>query len=352
MQVPSRCVAGSSTSVKTFQHRTAVAAAALVAALLAPGTAAAAVKYEQRSPSSDPSGLMVVSPSRVEEDVQPGVRTTVEVTVFNDHDEPIDFTVSGTDLGPASNPRSVAAKVEDGEFGAGDWLVTELRNARLKPFEAVTFDVTIDPPLSAPIGTNFAGINVRGAPAAGPVGADDDTGFLAVNALVQAFLTIPGPVKHDLRIVDIDARDAFVLGDRRFVVWEVMFENRGTVNEHVSGSINVKSIFGNTAHREKLDDLLVLRGTKRSTRVVWTDLPFVGSFAPEVRVRGDDAREVKQTGERVTLIPWWLPPLLIALVVLPVVWLWWRRRQEWKLYLEDEEWDGQEWDDDVPVEDR
>ena len=336
----------------THRHRTILALVALAAVFAFPAGASAKVEYEQRNEPTDPSGLMVVSPSRIEQDIQPGVKTTVTLSVYNDHDEPIDFSISSTDLGPASSPRSVASKVEDGEFGAGDWLTSEVTDGRLEPFQAVTFNVVVDPPLTAPIGANLAGISVRGAPAAGPVGAADDTGFLEVNALVQTFLTVPGPVEHDLRVVDVDARDTFVLGNRRFVIWEVLFENRGTVNEHVSGSINVKSIFGNTAHRQKIDDLLVLRGAKRSTRVVWTDLPVVGSFTPEVRVRGDDARLVTQTGERVTLMPWWLPPLIIALFVLPVVWLWWRRRQEWKLYLEDEEWDGQEWDDDVTVEDR
>jgi hypothetical protein len=339
--------------VNTFHPRNSVVVLLVLATalLVAPGTAAAKVIREQRNVPSDPSGLMVVSPSRIEQDIQPGVRSTVELTIYNDNDEPIDFSISGTDLGPASSPRSVAAKVEDGEFGAGDWLTPEIRDGRLQPFEAITFQVTVDPPLTAPIGSNLAGISVRGAPALGPVGAGDDTGVLEVNALIQTFLTVPGPVEHKLRIVDIDARDTFVLGSRRFVIWEVMFENRGTVNEHVSGSVNVKSLFGNTAHREKIDDLLVLRGSKRSTRVVWTDLPFVGSFAPEVRVRGDDARLVTQTGERVTLMPWWLPPLIIALFVLPVIWMWWRRRQEWKLYLEDDEYGEQEWEDDVVVED-
>lgn len=299
---------------------------------------------DQREPSLDPTGLMVVSPARVEQDVVGGQRSQFTLSIFNDDAEPLDVSVDVTDVGPASNPKSLVSKTQDGEFGAGEWLTPDIQHERLQPFEELVFVVVVDPPFDAPVGTNLGGITVVGAPAQGPVGADDGGGFVKLEVLAQVFLTIAGPVKRDLRVTDVAVRDTLVLGSQRFVVWEITYQNNGTVNEHVNGSVAIKSIFGNTAHRQDVEKLIVLRGAKRTSRVIWRDLPWVGAFAPEVRVHGDDAKRIEVEGERVVVLPVWLPLLLGAVIVGPALFLWWRRRQEWRQYLDEETYD-EEWDD-------
>ncbi len=320
-----------------------VALAALFCALLTVGASSAAwakIERTQGTPSADPTGRLFISPGRVESDVQPGVATSIPVTLTNDSDGPFDVSVRATDLGQATDPRSVATSVEDGEFGAGDWIQPEISDIRLEPFETITFDLLVNPPVDAPIGTNLAGLIVDSTDADGPVGTADTTSMFRIEGLIQVFLTVPGPVKHDLTITDVAVRDTVILGGQRFAVWDVTFRNDGTVNEHVSGTVSIRSMFGNAAHREKIANLLVLRGATRTTRVIWRDLPWVGAFTPEVRVRGDDAKLMTKTGDRVIVLPWWLPVLLVLAVLVPILVIWWRRRQEWKLYLEAEEDDG------------
>lgn len=333
-----------------FQLRTVIQLVllSLVAAAVVPATASAEVKRQILGPNDEATGLVIVSPFRIEEDVEPGVRESITMTLTNDSDKVVDVTASATDLEAAADPRNFVDQVEDGEFGAGDWLVPELVNDRLQPWERVQFELVIDPPLDAPVGTNLAGLSIDTAVAEGAPGTEDQrTGILRAEALVQVFLTIPGPVKHDLRVLDIDVRDTLVLGSQRFVVWDVTYRNAGTVNEHVSGTFEVRSIFGNAAHRERIEESLVLRGSTRTERIVWRDLPWVGAFTPQLRVRGDDAQLIRATGERVVVFPWWLPVVIAVLLVAPALWLWWRRRQEWKLYLEDEGWEEDpNWDDD------
>lgn len=321
-----------------------VTAALFGTLLLASVPAASAVTREDLGPNDEPTGLVIVSPFRIEQDVEPGRRQTIEMTLTNDSENPVDVTIAPTDLEASADPRNFVDKTEDGEFGAGDWLVPEITDDRLEPWEKVTFDLVIDPPADAPVGTNLAGLTIDTANAEGAPGTlDQRTAAQRAEALVQVFLTVPGPVEHDLRILDVDVRDTLVLGSQRFVVWEIVFRNQGTVNEHVSGTVDIRSIFGNSAHRERIEETIVLRGSTRRHRVIWRDLPWVGAFTPEVRVRGDDAKRIEATGERVIVFPWWLPLVIVALVVLPALWLWWRRRQEWKLYMDDE---GDGWDED------
>lgn len=310
-------------------------AAAALALALVPATHAE-VTRTQGAPSQRPSGQLRIAPGRYEAEVRPGERSTFEVTLTNDSEDSFDVTVTSTDVGAPKNPRSVASKVREGEFGLGDWLTPEIRDIRLAPFETIRFDVAIDAPANAPVGTNLGGLVVDGTIAEGEVGTDDSDGTFRIEGLLQVFLTVPGAVKHDLRVTDVDVRDTFVLGSNRVAVWEVTYENRGTVNEHVTGDFDVRSIFGNSAHRERVRDLVVLRGAKRTQRFVWRDLPWVGAFTPRVRVHGDDDRTIERFGERIVVLSWWLPALIAALLVGPMLWLWWQRRREWRRYLDED----------------
>lgn len=354
-QVPPGSVSGSPASMhaRSNLHRRRLAIVALagfVGTLFVPTSVAnAEVTRRVVGPRDDATGLVIVSPFRVEMDVEPGVNERIEFTLTNDSDAPVDVTLEATDIAAASDPRNFVEKVEDGEFGAGDWLEPEIRDLRMEPWEVVTFELAISPPTDAPVGTNLAGMTVNTAGASGAPGTDDQgSGLYRSEALVQVFLTVPGPVEHDLRVLDVDVRDTYVFGSRRFVVWDVTFRNEGTVNEHVTGTVDVRSIFGNTAHRQRLQESLVLRGSTRTHRIVWHDLPWVGTFTPHVRVRGDDAKLVRATGERVVIFPWWLPVAIAMSILLPLLFLWWRRRREWQLYMEDEDlaepdyWDDQE----------
>ena len=73
-----------------FGYRLAVIRSCLLITLIActalltvVPTASSAVRREQRAASANPTGLMVVSPSKVEQDVQPGEATSVQVEIFN-----------------------------------------------------------------------------------------------------------------------------------------------------------------------------------------------------------------------------------------------------------------------------
>ncbi|MCW2961342.1 MAG: hypothetical protein JWM90_1729 [Thermoleophilia bacterium] len=325
----------------------ALVAASFTIGLIQPTVAAAEVERTKIEEPANPSGRLAISPARLESDVQPGVRTVVRVQLTNEGDEALDVTVSATDLGAASNPQSLASRVEDGEFGAADWFQSEVTDILIEPFERVSFDVVIDPPVDAPVGTNMGGIVVDGSTATGEPGTADNEGVFNIEGLIQAFLTVPGPVKHDVRITDVDVRDSFVVGKRRLAVWELTLDNRGTVNEHVQGTFDVRSIFGNSATKIPIKDTIVLRGSKRVIRIVWDDVPWIGRFSPDVRLRADDAKRITAAGEAVTVFPWWIPLVIAALIVGPALLLWWRRRQEWKTYLDDEDHGADdEWDDD------
>jgi hypothetical protein len=319
-----------------------VVAMAVLIAL--PASAHAVVERELR-PNDTPTNQLRISPPRIELDVVPGKRAVVPISITNDSPNPQDISLTPKDFAASSDPKQIGNAVEDGEFGAGDWITPELRDVRLKPFERISMNVVIEPPIDAPTGTNLGALLVRGVLASGPIGALDQKSSVVIDALLEVFLTVAGPVEHTLSITSVDTRDSYRFGSNRLIAWDVTFRNDGTVNEHVEGSLDVQSIFGNRAARVKIPPLLVLRGASRTLRLFWRDVPWVGAFTPKVVVRGDDARTQERTGSRTIVLPWWVFPLIAVLVLGPAIWLWLARRRDWKRYLELEDQDADPDDD-------
>lgn len=320
--------------ISVFAYLSGAVLGVMAMALMLPPHADALTREVR--PVRTPDGFVHTSPPRIERDVAPGSRTTEQIRITNESTNAVDVSIRATDFGPTDDPRSLGTQVQRSEFGAGSWLTPEVRELRLAPFERVTLDITIDPPIDAPVGTSLGAIAVTAGPASGAVGASDDSSSLVIDALVQMFLTVPGPVRHDLSITKVVTRDAFMFGSSRVITWDVGFDNRGTVNEHVSGSVNVGSIFGTRAARVQIDPTIILRGSSRTVRVVWRDVPWVGAFTPTVEVRGDDARKITRSGDRTIVLPWWVIPAIVLAIALPVLVMWWRRRRAWMAYLDDD----------------
>lgn len=327
-------------NLRFLNFRCSVACAAFVAAvcLVAPTLASAAIEREILT-NAEPTNLVNISPIRLENDVQPGVRTTERITIFNDSSSVVTVKAKVVDLGPPKDETILAEPVLDGyKFGAKDWVTSELDETTLQPFEKIRFDVVIDPPVDAPVGSSYAGVEFQFE---GKGTADAGNGgkvALRFTTMLQVLLTVPGPVEHDLKLLRADARDMFHFGSTAFVTYGLLYENAGTVSEHVNGEIQITSLFGNKVKKIDLGERALIRGARGTDRAVWTDPPMFGIFTATATIRGDDGKESsKEIGRVVLLPPWWVIALVVASLVLPPVYLWWKRRQEWKLYLEDEE---------------
>lgn len=297
--------------------------------------------------NAEPTNLVNITPIQVEREIEPGTRAIEQVSVYNDSDQQVRVRTAVVDLGVPEDPTLLAVPVRDGaQFGASEWVTVEISDTVLQPFEKITFDVIVDVPADAPVGSSYAGVEfditgtIDGSNAA-PSG-ESQVGLRIVSVL-QLLLTVPGPVERDLRLLEAKTRDAFRLGGTSFVSYGVRYRNEGTVNDHVKGRVRITSLFGNEVETLELRELTIIRGAERTDRVVWADPPRFGIFSATVEVTGDDGRKiVRDLGHVFLLPPWWLVALIVAALVLPFVYLWWRRRREWLQYLEDEDWDEDE----------
>jgi hypothetical protein len=300
----------------------------------------AAVKREQLS-NAQPTNLVNISPIRIDRNVSPGDHLVEPVTIFNDDPDPASIKIKVIDLGPPHDETLLTEPIFKGtaEFGAKDWVTPELTDIELKPFEKVTFDVTIEPPADAPVGSSYAGLQIIVADSS----KDKAKSAVAVqiSSVMQILLTVPGAVQQKLTLLDAQTRDAFHMGSSSFVTYGARYKNDGTVSDHVKGKVIITSIFGNKADELPIKERTLIRGATGSSRLVWSDPPAFGIFTSKLQLQGDDGKVItKDLGRVILLPPWWLIALIVVLLVAPPVYLWWRRRREWLLYMEDDEWDA------------
>jgi len=325
---------------------------ALVAVL--PAAAFGEVKYAPLQGQED--GLLTVSPDRWEADVEPGKTTELEVTLINRTGADGVIKLSPTDTAPGGKSEAVIEAVPEFEFGAGSWVKPEVTSLPLKNMQEARLIVRITPPLEAPVGSNFGGLLVElksGADNTAKVEGDAAAAVeLNVRALIQLYPRVPGEIVHGLRITKANIADRVIFTGNRYVVFEFDLENTGNVNEPTTGEVVVKSMFGNTVANIDVRETLVLRGSARRTRVLWTKPPKFGRFTAELRVKAQES-DPKEAFPPVTILPpWWWFALFAAVVILPSVYAVYRRRQDWRKYL-DEDWDEEaegDWTDADDVE--
>lgn len=295
--------------------------------------------------NAEPTNLVNITPVRIESTVDPGNVTVERISIFNDSDLRVSMKSTVFDFGPPTDEGTLGEPVPPGlfEFGASSWITPELVETVLEPFEKVTFDVVVEPPLDAPVGSSYAAIEYEFAGGDEPEGSSEIG--LRITALMQILLTVPGPIEHDLKFLKADTRDAFRIGNTSFVSYDLRYRNDGTVHEHIKGEIEVTSIFGNVVETIDLGERVLIRGATGTDRATWTDLPRFGIFTATATIEGDDGTKHSRDIERIVLLPpWWVIALLVASLVIPPIWVWHRRRQEWLAYLEDEGWDEGEED--------
>ena len=325
----------------SYALRAALATIALV--LSCSAAAVAAPPTINRSINTgELTGRFSLTPSRFEGNVVPGQAIRIPVQLYNGLEDNVRVTIRPVEIGPSEVETSLVQIVDKSRYSATSWIQVNVPELDLASNETASFELVVTPPADIPPGTNFAGLDFS----IEPNDNDRSSSRLAFrfSGLMQLFLNAPGAPVRNMRISRTRVSDSFVAGGIRFVTYEVTFANDGNVNEHVSGSVDVRSMFGNKVRSIPIKRMIVLRGSKRTVRAVWTGIPMFGQFSGDVSARSDTKR-LHHTLPAVTVLPpwWWLAIMGVALLI-PIAYVIHRKRS-WRRYLDDE-WDDEWLEDD------
>lgn len=280
----------------------------------------------------------------VEGTLEPGHTYSYCVRIFNREGVDATYDLAPVDIRVSRNP-DVVIELEKGKpIGTGAWIHFERTLITIPSGTIALVPYVIKVPADAPPGTNFGGISIdeHGAPGSGLM--------ITKSIVVQVIVDIPGNATHKLNVDDIRYQRLLVHPqDKSFVGFSVVADNQGNAIEHIAGDITIKSITGHAVADLKLTPDRVLPKGRRRFRVMWNDPPWIGYFRPTLNVTSDSGVRRIQLKGIIVIPPWKFTIALILAILLPIVVLtfrWWRRKVEWKQYLESGEFDDDEsWDD-------
>jgi hypothetical protein len=295
--------------------------------------------------TGEPTGKFSLTPSRFEAEVRPGVPLIIPIQLYNGLNDDVEVQIEPVEIGASDVPSSLIQVVSNSKFSATSWIDRSISALNLARNETAAYDLRVSPPPDTPPGTSFAGLRFTVIPQ-GTEQAGSKLGF-RFSGLMQLFLNGPGKPERDLQVASSSVSDTFVLGNIRFVTYEVTFRNRGNVNERISGNIEITSMFRNRVKTIPIRKVIVLRGSERTIRAVWPEMPLFGRFSARVDAKSDADRITHKLPTVTVLPPWWWLLIIAIALALPVVYTVHRRRKWRRLmeenwdddWLEDDEWD-------------
>lgn len=254
--------------------------------------------------------------------IEPGATVVEVVTIKNQTPRAVDVVATTRDLavraGNSRSPKFAAAGSQP--RGAGAWIDVQPAKLRVAAGREATVRLAITAPTAADAGAwqGAAVLSVTGVGGAGNVGITQE---LPVVLLAG----VAGDARRDLRVSITPERRLRLRGGR--AIWAVEIRNEGDVHESFGGRVVVD---GRTGARRtlQLEPGILLPGERRRQQVALDlqELPDIVDARAEVDARGRAGDQSRPVDERrsavaagVWLIPWWLPLVVFALVVVIVV---------------------------------
>lgn len=289
-------------------------------------------------PASAVTGQITVTPARTEMNVDAGQTVRMDVMVVDNLGKPVSITMGMKDGQPSGSPDSFIEVVDQARFGAGNWCHLERPRFDLQHGDHARQTITCDVPIDADPGSHYAIVTVNGG--SSKAGAGGQIAAIAKATIgYELFLNVSGEVTYGGKIHAVRGPRIMQRSSGTYLPAEAIFENTGSVTNLVQGSVRFRSIFGNTAHVTMVPTVSVLRSGSRRIRVVWNDPPWIGRFNPTFVLTDRKGHTYTvSTGATWIFPPWYYDLSLLSAIIAPALW-YLRRRNDWRKYLDDEDFD-------------
>ena len=259
-------------------------------------------------------GLTAIPP-RLEITVSPGQVITKEIKIRNESNQErfINTTIKDfvvvNDLG---TPIQIEAKEADkNRWAAGNWLQVSETNLKLKPGETKSLILTVIAPDNATHGGHYA--MVLHTPSNEAVLSSTGSTILTnVGSLV--YITIPGKIKQDARIVDFSAPKFQEYGPIDF---KTIINNLSDIHISPIGQITVKNWLNRTASEIPLDPINIFPYTSRTYQNQLNRKWLLGRYQANFTAGYGNAGGVLTATLFFWVIPWRL--ILLSLLALVII---------------------------------
>jgi hypothetical protein len=288
--------------------------------LLSPAAAAA---YTVEQHDDEVTGDILITPTKVELNLDPGDKTTAEIKVINRTGEAATFEFSTEDFEGSDDPSQATVFMGDEEspIGARGWLKPEIESIVLQHGETLTFKVDVAVPSDATPGGHYAVLF-----ASRTVDRyQEEAGVKFTSRVGTLFLiTVSGEI---IESGSLDPPEVPKLSEYGPIDIGLVFNNEGNVHLKPSGKVIIRNFFGREVAEIDVREWVVLPEASRRTLVQWDGHRLIGRYTATAELSfGSDGMPVYSQSS-FWVIPWKIVlAVVLALLAAIILILLWRRR--------------------------
>lgn len=285
----------------------------------------AAFAYTVEKNDDQVTGQIVISPTKIELNADPGDRVIREISLTNRTGEPVTFQFSTEDFEGGSDPSQATEFMgESGSpWGAADWIEPEVSSIVLDQGETLTLTATIRVPPNAEPGGHYAALF-----ASRTIDKVEEGAAIKVTERVGTLflITVSGNIVHDGVLDEPEIKNFSEYGP---VNIGLVFNNLGNVHEKPTGKVVIRNLLGQTVAQIPVEEWVVLPDSSRRTLVQWGGKYHFGRYTATAEIGYSEERSLLLAQTSFWVIPWKIVAAALAGIaaILAFTYLMRKRRQ-------------------------
>lgn len=296
---------------------------------------AAARSYTVELHDDEVTGQFVISPTKVELEMDPGESASRDIMVANRTGSTITIEFSLEDFEGSTDPSQATVFLgdEDSTWGARKWLDPELTSIVLKQGETVTFNTKVTVPRNAEPGGHYAALF-----AFSTYETEDEQGSpINITSRVGTLflISVPGNV---IKQGNLSKPEVSGISEYGPIDIGMVFNNEGNVHLKPSGRVIITNILGQTVAEIPVSEWVVLPESSRRNIVKWDSQYLFGRYTARAEIGYAPDGTLLIMSTTFWVIPWKIVlaiALGIGLLIAFIAWLV-RRKRDTRNDLEEE----------------
>lgn len=251
---------------------------------------------------------LLVSPTKQRVPLEPGTSYKGSFEVHNAGQEDFSYTVYATPYTIMDESYNVSYEDKNQYSYIADWVTFSQTEGHLNPDEEQVINFTVDVPLDAPGGGQYAAFMVETAD------TRDQHNIGVINRVGMVFYaSVSGETNRCAKILD-NKINGFTFAPP--ITATSLVENCGNVHGDIEYTLRVWPLFSDEeiyTNEENPDSKIILPGTRRFATTAWDNAPSIGLYWTEHTVK--IFNETSTVHRLVIICPLWLIVLIVAFII-------------------------------------
>jgi len=270
-------------------------------------------------------GDFILGPGKVDLLLEPGEKTTQQVTVTNRLGRDMDFKVEVEDFsGSYETDQTVKLFGEAvGPYSMKDYIKPETTEFSLGHGERITLPIEINIPADSQPGGLYASVLVSTVPDDGEAEMNQGQAKIISRLGTLYFVRVAGEVTESGRLQQFKvaaAEQGFY--EKGPIPFEIYFKNEGNIHMTPSGRIEIKNLLGRRVGEVSIEKYFVMPDSLRKIIVNWDNKFLIGRYTA-VLTMDKNYQQLPQESDTLE-VSFWVIPWKIILAGVAVVLVLWR----------------------------